>query len=390
MGKNLRGRELGTGLSQRKDGKYSARFTRKNGQKAEKHFDKLGEAKEWLKKAVYDDENRVLTDTSYMTVDQWFEFWMKTFKSNKSLNTQRNYRDRYQGNIKPLIGHMLVTDIKTMHCQNVLNQMIDDYAGGTIYQTYICLGAMLKSAVQNDIIPKQPMDGVEIPKARKLKSDIHYLTIEEEQAFLETIEDTHNKEPLSLVLQTGLRTGELIGLTWDAIDWEERTITVNKTLEYRHSRKYWRAGPPKTMAGYRTIPMTDEAYRILQDVYGRKDFRKQSPILSQVLEFTDPRNDRTVKLPMRELVFLNFRTGEPTKNSSYDTFLYKMCDKAGIERFCMHALRHTFATRCIERGVQPKALQKILGHASLATTMDTYVHVTDASMQEAMKKFEDK
>ena len=325
-----------------------------------------------------------------MTVDQWFEFWMKTFKSNKSLNTQRNYRDRYQGNIKPLIGHMLVTDIKTMHCQNVLNQMIDDYAGGTIYQTYICLGAMLKSAVQNDIIAKQPMDGVEIPKARKLKSDIHYLTIEEEQAFLETIEDTHNKEPLSLVLQTGLRTGELIGLTWDAIDWEERTITVNKTLEYRHSRKYWRAGPPKTMAGYRTIPMTDEAYRILQDVYGRKDFRKQSPILSQVLEFTDPRNDRTVKLPMRELVFLNFRTGEPTKNSSYDTFLYKMCDKAGIERFCMHALRHTFATRCIERGVQPKALQKILGHASLATTMDTYVHVTDASMQEAMKKFEDK
>lgn len=328
MGKNLKGRELGKGLTQRKDGKYSARFTRQNGMRVEKHFDKLGEAKTWLKKAVFDDENSNMADSSAITVTEWFEFWMKTFKANKSLNTQRNYRDRYQWNIEPVIGDMLLSDVKPMHCQNVLNQMIEEYAPGTIYQTYICMGGMLKSALQNDMIPKQPMDGVYLPKSRRPKSDIHFLTIEEEQAFLDTISDTHNNEPLSFVLQTGLRTGELIGLTWDAVDWEARTITINKTLEYRHSRQYWRAGPPKTVAGYRTIPLTDEAYRILDRVYNQKDSRKQSPILSQVLEFTDPRNDKTEKLVMRDLVFLNYRTGEPTKNSSYDTFLYKMCDKA--------------------------------------------------------------
>ena len=91
---------------------------------------------------------------------------------------------------------------------------------------------------------------------------------------------------------------------------------------------------------------------------------------------------------MRDLVFINFRTGETNKNSSYDTHLYKLCDEAGIKQFCMHALRHTYATRAIERGVQPKVLRQLLGHASIKTTMDRYVHVTDDSMLKAVHQFE--
>ena len=121
--------------------------------------------------------------------------------------------------------------------------------------------------------------------------------------------------------QNDLCTGEVIGLTWDAIDWEKRTLTVNKTLEFRHKDQQWRAG-------------------------------------------------------------------EPAKNSSYDTHLYKLCDEAGIKRFCMHTLRHTYATRAIESGVQPKVLQKLVGHASIKTTMDRYVHVTDESMTNAVQQFE--
>lgn len=65
-----------------------------------------------------------------------------------------------------------------------------------------------------------------------------------------------------MILETGLRTGEMIGLTWDAVDFEKRTITINKTLEYRQKQEYWSAGPPKTQSSYRTIPLTDCAYNI--------------------------------------------------------------------------------------------------------------------------------
>ena len=111
-------------------------------------------------------------------------------------------------------------------------------------------------------------------------------------------------------------------------------------------------------------------------------------MLSQTLEYIDRRTGVKSQLIMRDLVFINFRTGMPNKNSSYDTHLYKLCDEAGIKRFCMHALRHTYATRAIESGMQPKVLQKLLGHASIKTTMDRYVHVTDDSMVNAVKQFE--
>ena len=113
-----------------------------------------------------------------------------------------------------------------------------------------------------------------------------------------------------------------------------------------------------------------------------------SEMLSQILEYTDSRTGEKKCLVMRDLVFINWRTGEPAKNSSYDTHLYKLCDEAGIKRFCMHALRHTYATRAIERGVQPKVLQQLLGHASIKTTMDRYVHVTDESLAKAVQQFE--
>ena len=134
--------------------------------------------------------------------------------------------------------------------------------------------------------------------------------------------------------------------------------------------------------------MTDRAYNILKEIWDDRGNRKESPLLEQTLEYIDRRTGVASKLVMRDLVFINQRTGAPAKNSSYDTHLYKLCDKAGIDHFSMHALRHTYATRAIESGMQPKVLQKLLGHASIKTTMDRYVHVTTDTLGNAVQQFQ--
>lgn len=388
MGKNLKGKECGKGIRQRKDGLYSARFVDKLGNRHEKYFATIPEARNWIEDSKYADKHEGIFVPTETTVDEWFEFWIENIVGDLAPNTLRNYRERYTFNIQPVIGKMAIANVKPMHCKKVLLQMDDTYAGSTIRQTYIAMGTMLKAALMNDLIIKHPMNGVRYTKPVRAKDDIKFLTREEQRIFLEAAKRSHNYSQYALILETGLRTGELIGLTWDAIDFEKRTLTVNKTLEYRHKQGYWRAGPPKTPQSYRTIPLTERAYNILKEIWDNREHRKKSPLLSETLEYIDRRTGATSQLVMGDLVFINWRTGEPAKNSSYDTHLYKLCDEAGIKRFCMHALRHTYATRAIEAGMQPKVLQKLLGHASIKTTMDRYVHVTTESMDQAIKQFE--
>ena len=389
MGKSLKGKELGKGIGQRKDGLYYARCTNKSGQRLEKCFQDLKEARNWQKEQQYRQVHpEIKSAPPKMTVNEWFDFWQANLLTGLAPNTVRNYRERYERNAKAILGELLLTEVKPMHCKAVFNGMTGTYAGSTIRQAYIALGSMFKAAKENGLIEKHPMDGVRFDSSIKAVDEIHFLTVSEQKAFLEVAKHSHNYAQYALILETGLRTGEVIGLTWDAIDWENHTLTVNKTMEFRHKQHEWRAGPPKTKKSYRTIPLTDIAYQILRDLYLGREYRKEASELDKVLTYIDRRTAKQAELHMRDLVFINYRTGMPAKNSSYDTHLYKLCDRAGIEHFCMHALRHTYATRAIESGMQPKVLQKLLGHASIKTTMDRYVHVTDDSMFQAVRQFQ--
>ena len=379
MGKNLKGKECGKGICQRKDGLYYARFVDKTGKRHEKYLPTLPEARNWIEESKYADAHEdvfVATDT---TVDQWFDFWIENIVGDLAPNTLRNYRERYVHNIQPVMGKMMIANVKPMHCKKVFIQMDADYAGSTIRQAYITMGTMFKAAKMNDLIAKHPMDGVRFTKPVRATDDIKFLTRDEQRVFLETAKRSRNYNQYALILETGLRTGEMIGLTWDAIDFEKRTLTVNKTLEFRHGEQYWRAGPPKTQHSYRTIPLTDRAYEILKGIWDSRPEQKESPTLDKTLEYIDRRTGVSSRLVMRDLVFINWRTGEPAKNSSYDTHLYKLCDEAGIKHFCMHALRHSCATMLFAQGVPMKEIQAWLGHSTIGTTANIYTHLDENS-----------
>ena len=162
MGKNLKGKQLGKGLGQRKDGLYYARCRNYRGEREERCFKTLPEARNWRQEQLYlrlhpESQPAVSSD---MTVDAWFNRWVKDVVGNRAPNTVRNYRERYEHNIQPFIGSMLLRDVKQIDCQRILNAMEDDYAGSTIRQTYMTMGTFFKSARENDLIAKHPMDGV--------------------------------------------------------------------------------------------------------------------------------------------------------------------------------------------------------------------------------------
>ena len=126
------------------------------GKRIEKYFDTLPEARNWLADARYEDMHSGLGPTSTMTVDSWFNYWFDNIICDLSPNTRRNYKERYERNIQPVIGRMCMVDVKPMHCKIILNRMMAVYAGSTIRQAYIAMGTMFRAAVMNDVISKHP------------------------------------------------------------------------------------------------------------------------------------------------------------------------------------------------------------------------------------------
>lgn len=370
MGKDLKGKKLPAGICQRKDGLYSARFTSKTGRRVEKFFKKPTEAKKWLEDAKYEDKHNNIGASSQMTVDAWFDYWITEIKApTVRFNTVRNYTERYNINIKPHLGSMIISEVKAMHCQNVLNTMAEKYKGSTIEQCRITMCSMFYYAMINGIIPVSPISKmVKLPK--KVEKKVRFLTVEEQNKFLQQAEGSAYYHQFLLVLQTGLRTGELVGLKWEDLDFENRKITISRSMEFRYEYQEFKVGEPKSKHGYRTIPMTQTAYEILKLKESQKDTRY------------------VCAEKYADFVFL-CRKGSPVKNSTYDTALYKLTEKAGIDHISMHTLRHTFATRCIEAGMRPKTLQGILGHANIGITMNLYVHNTEEEKEKEIKKFEE-
>ena len=153
MGKDLKGRDLGVGIYQHQDGLYSARYTNKLGKRKEKYFKKLQECRQWIADARFIDSHSDLSAGENMTVEAWFDYFINDIKGDTIRpNTQRNYKERYERNIKEHIDTMLLSEVKPIHCQDILNKMIQTYAESTVYQCRITMYVLFEAAVENDIL----------------------------------------------------------------------------------------------------------------------------------------------------------------------------------------------------------------------------------------------
>lgn len=387
MGKDLKGKELGVGLNQRKDGRYQARFTDTNGKRCEKNFTKITDARNWLSESKYKSN---LLNSCNMTVDEWFGFWINNYKEGiVADNTKRNYYCRYKYNIQKAIGNMSLTDVKQIHCQKILNKMFDDgkYSYGTIDLTMITLHAIFKGAVENGYINKNPADNLKL-RRKDMDDDENnrrVLSRLEQKDFIEYAKRSIYYNAFILVLETGLRCGEVGGLQWSDIDMNKGYLYVKRTLLQDSKKGGFYFGSPKSKSSKRKIPLTNEAKEALINQQKLQyKLRLQSDEWHNEwdgLVFTtingNPVGASTFRITMIRIVKnINKDREADALGGEYKTF----------EHCYMHSLRHTFATRCIEKGVQPKTLQKILGHSSIQVTMDLYVHVTEEHMDNELQK----
>lgn len=398
MGKDIKGKEIGKGVSQRKDGRYEGKFVYK-GKRYTLYDFNLRALKEAIKVKKYDLEHSIYGDIESMTLNDWYDVWIKEYKINKiKESTILNYHSIFNLHIKPYIGNMQLNDIKTIHIQRLYNELYENgMAASTLHDTVNCaLSNMFKIALDNDLIIKNPCKGVIFPERNKEEPRV--LSIEEHKIFLNAVCGKYYETMFLMALATGMRIGELTGLKWSDIDFEKKELTVNRTLHYFKDSKSEQCNfvfqSPKSKTSQRTIPLIGDVVNLLRKhkvkqsenllIKGR-NYEKYGKEFKDMVFYT--KNNTPVK---RSIVWISLKIiTEDINNKESENAKLEHREVIVIDKITPHTLRHTFATRAFEKGIQPKTVQTILGHSDLEITMNLYTHVMKETKIKEFDKLND-
>lgn len=344
---------------------------------------KMRELKYKLEHGLYVEKDKIL-------VQEWFDTWMQEYKKNQvKIGTYINYQKYYDGLIKGKIGSKKLNSIRGEHIQKMYNEWAKaEYSLSTIKIASAVLNGCFKQAERNGLVERNPVKLAVLPRT-KGKEKRRAMTREQQELFMKYAEESYLYNFFAVLLRTGMRSGELRALIYSSdVDRKEKVIHVRHTLKYESRKEYeipekmrvknvqkdadetnYFVDTPKTSTSIRDIPMTKETEFFLGEQKNYWGFQIER---------------------MNRFLFCT-ENGEPLSRwrvqGEIDRIVKKI-RKDGHEfpHITSHVFRHTFATRAIEEGMQPQILKAILGHSSLAMTMDLYSHVLPDVKAEEMNK----
>ena len=339
----------------------------------------LTEAKEALEDMKYEVKHGMKGKEKKDTLDAWFEEWLDTYKSDCKESTLNFYRNVYRRYISPVFGKSKVKDLKTTQIQRFTNRMAKDFSKTTASTVNFLLYDCLKQAKQLHMINVNPMSDTSVPRFKPQERK-KALTADQVMQFMDYAKANKCSyySIYRMLSLTGCRIGEILGLEWDNVDFDAESIYIKQTLIYMPSTGFY-FDEPKSDAGKRRIRMKKggELYNLLKarrveqleqrlKAHGYWKPLKGFENLVFTTEVGTPHHDTNVRKRMKVLI-------ERMREQGYD-----------IPDFTPHTLRHCYATRALENGMQPKTLQKVLGHSTFQTTMDLYADCMDSTINDEM------
>ena len=399
--KDPKGRALRKGeIYRESDGRYAYGYVDPYGKRKfiySKDLKKLREREEKLFKDQLDGLNVYVMGKA--SLNFVFDRYIST-KSELRETTYTNYTYMYDRFVREGFGKRKIGEIKYSDVLYFYYDLLNDRGlqVNTLETIHTVLHPTFQLAVRDDIIRNNPSDGVmaEIKKKNTKKKNMrHALTIEQQRAFMNYIASSpvfvHWNPIFTVLLGTGCRIGEVVGLRWSDIDMEKRTIDINHSMTYypRRTDTYkceFKVSLPKTEAGIRILPMMQPVYEALQSEYERQ---KEDGFCTAVVDgmsgfifsnrFGMIHNPAAINRAIRRILGAhNAEEIVKAKKEKREPII--------IPHFSCHHLRHTFCSRFCENETNIKIIQEIMGHASIETTMDIYAEVNSDKKKESIEK----
>lgn len=328
------------------------------------------EVREKMQAAAVAINQGTYTAPQRMTIGQWLDVWASDYLGAVKPSTVRNYRDNIRLHIKPALGAVKLSELYVHTVQNFINNI--DRSPTTVRLICGVLSEALEKAVELGYIPQNPVKRCILP--RKEQKEIHPLDDDEVTALLNAVAGDEIEYIIIVALFTGMRMSEILGLTWDCVDYDRCAITVNKQLAPSAQRKTGELFTTTKNHRSRIVSAAPSVLTALQ-MQRRKQIEKQLRLGSLW--------DNSLNL-----VFTN-ETGGPMPQRSCETHFRSAADSAGLKHMRFHDCRHTYAVNALRAGDDVKTVQGNLGHATAAFTLDRYGHFTDVMRQASADRMED-